>query len=120
MILEINTADWEARLCLYDRESLVGSLNWRVVHNHTEELLSNIERILKDAGKKKSDLSAIVVNPGPGPYTGVRVGVSVANSLAFSLDIPVVAQMSDIQTRNFEKPVLPVYAFAPKISQPKS
>ena len=121
MLLEIDTAGQEAKIHLLDSNNqIILSNTWHVIHNHTEEILSNIELILKEAGKKYSDLSSIKVNPGPGPYTGVRVGVTVANTLAFSLDIPVITEGLDTDLTVFGTPVLPVYAFAPKISQSKS
>ena len=121
MLLEIDTTGKEVRIYLYDQiGNLISSVNQPIIHNHTEELLSSIESLLQEAGKEKSDLSAIKVNPGPGPFTAVRCGVTVANTLAFGLDIPVFAQMLDPRTDKFEKPVLPIYAFAPKISQPKN
>lgn len=52
-----------------------------------------IEEALKKAGKDLNDLAAIEVNPGPGSYTGTRVGVSIANALAYSLKIPVNGKM---------------------------
>jgi tRNA threonylcarbamoyladenosine biosynthesis protein TsaB len=44
---------------------------------------------LSEADLKKSDLNEIKVATGPGSYTGLRVGVAVANALAFALGIPV-------------------------------
>ena len=54
-----------------------------------QNVLLLIEKILKQHKLKPSDLTAIKVNTGPGSFTGLRVGVAVANTLAWSLKIPV-------------------------------
>ena len=48
-----------------------------------------IVSLLKEYTLSFQDINAIEVNPGPGSFTGVRVGVSVANALSYALDIPV-------------------------------
>lgn len=57
--------------------------------NKSQKLLSFISESLKKENLELSDLTAIEVATGPGSFTGLRVGVSVANALAFSLNIPV-------------------------------
>lgn len=52
-------------------------------------VLPLIEALLKKHKVTLQQINAIEVNPGPGSFTGVRVGVSVANALSFALDIPV-------------------------------
>ena len=52
-------------------------------------VLPLIEELLSDHGLTPQDLDAVDVNEGPGSYTGVRVGVSIANAIAFALGIPV-------------------------------
>ena len=58
---------------------------------HQQELHPLIEEVMKKAGKSLSDLDAIAVGTGPGSYTGLRIGVSAAKGLAFSLNKPVIA-----------------------------
>lgn len=52
-------------------------------------VLPMIEALLSEHSLSLQDITAIEVQPGPGSFTGVRVGVSVANTLAFALGIPV-------------------------------
>lgn len=54
-----------------------------------QAVLPLVEAILKKHGLALQDLSEITVNPGPGSFTGVRVGVAIANALGFLLNIPV-------------------------------
>jgi len=55
----------------------------------SQVLLPLIEKILKTNKLEFKDLTEIEVETGPGSFTGLRVGVSVANALGFSLGIPV-------------------------------
>src|SRR4029079_14527520 len=57
--------------------------------NHSVELLPNIDRLLAEAGRTKSDISAVFVDLGPGGYAGLRVSVSTAKALAHGLDVPL-------------------------------
>lgn len=68
-------------------------------------LLPIIEELLKKHRLKLQDLDEIEVNHGPGSFTGVRVGVSVANALSYALGIPV----NGINVAESEKIVEPVY-----------
>ncbi|MEJ2441757.1 MAG: tRNA (adenosine(37)-N6)-threonylcarbamoyltransferase complex dimerization subunit type 1 TsaB [Patescibacteria group bacterium] len=55
----------------------------------SQKLLPFINELLKKKGKKIEDLKEIEVNTGPGSFTGLRVGVSVANAIGWTLGIPV-------------------------------
>lgn len=56
---------------------------------HNETLMPEITRLLGEAGVEFTDLGAIVVGCGPGPFTGLRVGMSTASALGQALSIPV-------------------------------
>ena len=58
-------------------------------HQKAQIILPLIEKILKKYKIQFSQLSAIEVNTGPGSFTGVRVGVSIANALGFALKVPI-------------------------------
>ena len=55
----------------------------------SQVLLPTITKLLKKNNLEFKDLEAVELNPGPGSFTGIRVGASVANALAYSLNIPV-------------------------------
>ncbi|MCM4155302.1 tRNA (adenosine(37)-N6)-threonylcarbamoyltransferase complex dimerization subunit type 1 TsaB [Gramella sp. AN32] len=60
-------------------------------YSHAEKLHVFIDEILKEANLKPGDLDAVAVSKGPGSYTGLRIGVSAAKGLCFSLDIPLIS-----------------------------
>jgi tRNA threonylcarbamoyladenosine biosynthesis protein TsaB len=65
--------------------------------SHSIVLLPMIDRILKQADVTLSELDGLIFGRGPGSFTGVRIGVGVAQGLAFSTDLPVVG-VSTLQT----------------------
>ena len=60
-------------------------------YSHSEQLHIFIEQALTEASLSFSDLDAVAVSKGPGSYTGLRIGVSSAKGLCFSLDLPLIA-----------------------------
>lgn len=60
-------------------------------YSHAEQLHLFIKEALEGASLSFSDLRAVAVSKGPGSYTGLRIGVSAAKGLCFSLDLPLIA-----------------------------
>ena len=60
-------------------------------YSHSEQLHVFIGEVTQKASLKLSDLDAVAVSKGPGSYTGLRIGVSAAKGLCFSLDIPLIS-----------------------------
>src|SRR3954467_10529651 len=56
---------------------------------HAEQLAPLVEQVMAGAGIVRQDLTAIAAGVGPGPFTGLRVGLVTARTLAFVLEIPV-------------------------------
>jgi tRNA threonylcarbamoyladenosine biosynthesis protein TsaB len=61
---------------------------------HSKKLLPFVDDVLAEAGVTLSQLDCIAYGQGPGSFTGVRIGVSVTQGLAFALDLPVVGVSS--------------------------
>lgn len=76
-----------------------------------QQIVIFLDQSLKSLGKNLADISTITVNPGPGSFTGTRVGVAVANALAFALKVPINGLLP---------PVSVVYGEAPHITTPQS
>ncbi|MDE3089024.1 MAG: tRNA (adenosine(37)-N6)-threonylcarbamoyltransferase complex dimerization subunit type 1 TsaB [Chloroflexota bacterium] len=90
MLLAIDTATRVASIALYGADGVVGETTWRSRENHTVELTDQIVRLLDLSRVSKSDLKAIGVALGPGSFTGLRVGMSVAKGLALGSQIPLL------------------------------
>ena len=60
-------------------------------YSHAEKLHIFIQECLQEANLEMKDLDAVAVSKGPGSYTGLRIGVSAAKGIAFSLDIPLLS-----------------------------
>lgn len=90
MIICIETA---TSLCSVALCNNTGAVSVRESHDnksHASLLTVFIDEILKENNLKASDLSAIAVSKGPGSYTGLRIGVSVAKGIAYAASIPLI------------------------------
>lgn len=89
MVLKIDTTSQKVvEVTLKNKETIIASLKEENEFG-SQVILPLIKRILEENGLEFKDLKGIEVETGPGSFTGVRVGVSVANALGFSLGIPV-------------------------------
>jgi tRNA threonylcarbamoyladenosine biosynthesis protein TsaB len=88
-LLTLDTATPLVTVALHDGEDVVAEARADVPMRHGEQLAPLIARVLAEAGVVRQDLTAIGVGVGPGPFTGLRVGLVTARTLAFVLDIPV-------------------------------
>lgn len=89
MILALETATATGSVALF-QETLVGEYTLSIQRTHSERLLPAVVRILEDANVSPQDLSALAVSLGPGSFTGLRIGIMTAKTLAWSLDIPLL------------------------------
>ncbi|MFD3449961.1 tRNA (adenosine(37)-N6)-threonylcarbamoyltransferase complex dimerization subunit type 1 TsaB [Microbacteriaceae bacterium 4G12] len=96
-VLAIDTSNYTMGVALLDGETVVGELITNLKKNHSVRLMPAIEQLLKECEVKPNELGKIVVAAGPGSYTGVRIGVTVAKTLAWSLNIPIVG-VSSLET----------------------
>ena len=115
MILAINTIERNTiELGIADKKIELFEYETK---DQSKDILNKIEHLLKSQKKSLHDVEAIAVNQGPGSFTGVRVGIAVANTLAWSLNIPVLGyregKLEDtivkIPNKKFSKIVLPYY-----------
>lgn len=94
LLLAFDTATPQVTVALFDGESVVTELVSERAMKHGEQLAPLIEAALADAGADRYDLTAVAVGAGPGPFTGLRVGLVTARTLGFVLEIPVYAACS--------------------------
>lgn len=89
MILFIDTSTDQIILALGKEKVMIREV-LKSQHRHSEILLLTIDKFLKKNKLKLENLTGLIVNIGPGHYTGLRVGIVTANTLSFALKIPVV------------------------------
>ncbi|MCX6294835.1 MAG: tRNA (adenosine(37)-N6)-threonylcarbamoyltransferase complex dimerization subunit type 1 TsaB [Bacteroidetes bacterium] len=91
LILNIETATTVCSVSLGHDGKLLALKEQNGDYSHSEKLTLFIEDVLQQSGKKISEIDAIAVSKGPGSYTGLRIGVSTAKGLCYSLDKPLIA-----------------------------
>ena len=90
MQLAIDTSTDTASVAIVRDSEVLAELTWRSGQNHSVELLPHLSNLLNQVGLDLQSASGIIVAKGPGSFNGLRVGVSTAKGLAFSLGIPIV------------------------------
>jgi tRNA threonylcarbamoyl adenosine modification protein YeaZ len=111
MLLAIDTSTDTASLALAQHEMVLAELTWRSKQNHTTQLLPNLNYLFSITGANAKLLRAIIVAQGPGSFNGLRVGVSAAKGLAFSLGIQIVGVNSlEMAAYQYAETGLPVCA----------
>ncbi len=109
MQLAIDTSTDTASLALVQDSEVLAELTWRCWQNHSTELLPNLEHLLGQFKISPQSLTGIIVARGPGSYNGLRVGISTAKGLAFSLRIPIVGVSSlEIEAYQYAETGLPI------------
>ena len=94
LTLAIDTSTNILSVALMSGNEVLASINEQTKNNQSEILMSRIEMMMNECSVKPTDLERIAVATGPGSYTGIRVGVAAAKSLAYALDIPVIGVSS--------------------------
>lgn len=119
MILAIRTDQPNASIQFGDDNK-----TWEAGRQLSQQLLPEIKKIVGDWSR----VSGVVVFQGPGSFTGLRIGITVANALAAGLGLPIVGAAGDdwlaegtkrLQAGGSDGQVVPIYGAEPNISKPK-
>jgi tRNA threonylcarbamoyladenosine biosynthesis protein TsaB len=94
-ILAIRTDKPKAELYLFENHKRLSEIEWEAHLKLAETLNSKIEEILNKSSISYDDIGGIAVYKGPGSFTGLRIGISVANAMAYGLGLPVIAAAGD-------------------------
>jgi tRNA threonylcarbamoyladenosine biosynthesis protein TsaB len=88
-ILAVDTATEACSAALLVGDTLFS--RWEEApRDHTRKILPMVQAVLENAGITLNDLDAIAFGRGPGSFTGVRIGISVAQGLAFGVGVPLI------------------------------
>jgi len=109
ILLAIDTSTDSAGLALVRDGKTLAEATWRCGQNHSVELLPRLTQLLNEAEIELKSVGCILVARGPGSYNGLRVGLSTAKGLAFSLDIPIIGVSSlELEARQHAQSDLPI------------
>ncbi|MFF7977888.1 tRNA (adenosine(37)-N6)-threonylcarbamoyltransferase complex dimerization subunit type 1 TsaB [Streptomyces sp. NPDC007901] len=89
LLLALDTATPAVTVALHDGTAVIASSSQVDARRHGELLLPAVDRVLAEAGVRLDAVTAIVVGVGPGPYTGLRVGLMTADTFGLALGVPV-------------------------------
>ncbi len=88
MLLAIDTSTTAIGAALHDGTRVVSAVTHEGARKHGELLAPAVAEVLRHAGAERADLTAVVCGVGPGPFTGLRVGVVSGLVLAHALGLP--------------------------------
>ena len=91
LIITIRTDKPESEIGLYDDRTQLGYETWAAHRQLAETIHLKLEALLRVHGKDWQDIGGLVCFQGPGSFTGLRIGLTVANALSYSYHVPVVA-----------------------------
>ncbi|WP_129626269.1 tRNA (adenosine(37)-N6)-threonylcarbamoyltransferase complex dimerization subunit type 1 TsaB [Candidatus Oscillochloris fontis] len=110
ILVAIDTATTITGLALCQHGDLLAEAAWHSGRNHTAQLLPQLDLLLRHVGATPADLGAVAVALGPGSWSGLRVGLSVAKGLALAADLPLIG-ISSLEALAYQQQRrgLPIY-----------
>lgn len=129
MILTLKTDNPVAQIGLYnDQGEQVSYYPWQADRKLAKDLLKELKGQLDAQQLDWKDVTGIVVFKGPGSFTGLRIGLTVANTLSYSLDVPIIATegenwiadgLARLRSGENDRLALPHYGAEANITMPK-
>jgi len=127
IVLTIRTDNPQAEAGLFDNQTKLEYQTWQAHRELSNTIHTTLEAVLTAQQKTWKDIDGIVVYQGPGSFTGLRIGMSVANALAASLHVPIVAEQTEswvqkgitrLQAGGQDEVALPFYGRDANITSP--
>ena len=113
MQVAIDSSTDTASLALVQDGTVLAELTWRCGQNHSTQLLPHLSHLLSQSKLSLQSADCIIVARGPGSYNGLRVGISTAKGLAFSLGISIIG-VSTLEVEAYQQaerglPICPIF-----------
>lgn len=128
LILTIRTDKPESELGLFNNDKQLAYKLWLAHRELAENIHEEIKQLLESQSQNMHAINGVVVYKGPGSFTGLRIGITVANALADSLAVPIVSATAEdwavtgiakLLNGLNEHIVAPEYGSEPNITLPK-
>ena len=128
LILTIRTDKPEAELGLYEDQKQLDYVTWPAHRALAETIHTKMRELLQKHNYDWLQLQGVAVFKGPGSFTGLRIGISVANAMADGLQIPLIGAeganwldygLAALQADKNDKVVVPEYGAAPHTTPPR-
>jgi tRNA threonylcarbamoyladenosine biosynthesis protein TsaB len=127
MIICLDTSTPTCRFWTITDESL-RSYEWEADRQLADGLIGFMRNSIQDSGGSWHDVSGIITYEGPGSFTGLRIGLTVVNTIADTLSVSIVGETGDdwletgrkkLQSGKNDRLVMPLYGREPNITQPR-
>lgn len=128
IILAIKTDQPESEFWLLDNHKTLEKVKYLAHQDLARTIHVQISKLLKKQNLDWPDIEGLVAYKGPGSFTGLRIGLTIANSLAYSLNIPIIGEEEDdwlsngiikLLANKNDKIVMPFYGSEPHITRSK-
>jgi tRNA threonylcarbamoyladenosine biosynthesis protein TsaB len=90
MLLAIDTSTDASGVAFRDHHGIAAEVAWVSGRRHAEQVLPMIDHLLRNLDRAAADVEAVAVATGPGSWSGLRVGMSIAKALAVSHNVPII------------------------------
>jgi len=91
LVLSLDTTTRFGSVGLVEGRKLLAEVNYLSPFNHSRQVFEALEALFKITGKKINEVDGLAVAAGPGSFTGIRIGLSLAKYLSLASDRPVAA-----------------------------
>jgi len=128
IILSIKTDQPESEFTLFNDLKILNSIKYQAHRDLGLTIHQKISDLLKGQKLDWSDVEGVICFKGPGSFTGLRIGLSVANALAYGLGIPIVGEegeewqskaLNKVLKHRSDQIVIPFYGADPHITEPR-
>lgn len=128
IILTIRTDKPEAEIRLFEDDEMLDQISWQAHRELSVTIHKKIEELLLSRQKTWQEIGGIVIYKGSGSFTGLRIGFSVANTIAFAENIPIISSsgsqwegsgIARLQNGENERVALPDYGGDAHTTKPR-